>query len=561
MIYFYDKCYNLSIKSEYLGSGNSLGLYRSGLRTRLAIIFAVTAIILILILSLIIGQRSITEIKTEIGYSLAEVAYITGENLDQYMWSRYGEVAVLSELAEIKKQQDLNNAEILLNKLKEEFPSFAWVGLTNKEGIVIASTDGILKGADISARPVYTEALDKVFIGDVHEAVLLAELLPNPTGEKMKFVDISTPVFDTSSNFIGVLATHLSWEWVKEVEESMVNTLKSRSDIEIFIISNNNNVILGPKDMLGHTLNLNSIEQAKTDNKGWILETWEDGKQYLTGYVFADGYKNYQGLNWTILVRQPVQVAYAPAKELLSYFIISGLVLVSLCALGGWFLAGRITSPLKKITSVADNLREGKIVEVPQYIGITEIEILSDSLRNLVTNLTTTESELERLEGVVHRDHLTGLPNRNALDHYLETATKQFDTLTILYLDLDGFKAVNDTLGHNAGDKLLIEVGSRLKQNVQKEELVSRMGGDEFVFVLTSLKDPVTNGNLVGEKIISMINKPYYIDGEIVSVGCSVGGAIWTKNSNISEVIRFADEALYNVKRNGKNRVHIYQGN
>lgn len=201
-----------------------------------------------------------------------------------------------SELAEIKKQQDLSNVENLLNRLKERIPSFSWVGLTNKNGVVIASTDGILRGADISDRPVYTEALNEVFIGDVHEAVLLADLLPNPTGEEMKFVDISTPVYDSDNQFIGVFATHLSWERVEEAEEPMRNTLQNRSDIELFIVSKYNHVILGPEDMLGNSLNLQSLDSAEMGKEGWILETWEDGHQYLTGYVFSDGYKDYPGL-------------------------------------------------------------------------------------------------------------------------------------------------------------------------------------------------------------------------------------------------------------------------
>ncbi|MEN2768454.1 GGDEF domain-containing protein [Ornithinibacillus xuwenensis] len=532
----------------------------SSLRTRLSITFAIIVIILILVLSIIIGKRSIKEVQSEIGYSLGETAYLMGENLDQYMWSRYGEVSVLSELEEIKDYQDVNNVEKLLNKLKERFPSFAWVGLTNKDGIVMASTDGILTGADISSRPVYTEALDNVFIGDVHEAVLLADLLPNPTGEEMKFVDISTPVYDRNEEFIGVLATHLSWEWVKEVEESMKNTLHKRSDIEFFIVSkNNNDVILGPENMVGHSLDLDSIEIARENKKGWTIETWGDGKQYLTGYVSAEGYKDYPGLGWTILVRQPVEVAYSSTRDLLLYFIVTGLVLVAVFAVGGWFVARRITYPLQKITRVANRLREGETVEIPKYKGITEIEILSDSLRNLVTNLMKTETKLEKMEDVAHRDHLTGLPNRNALEVYLDKATHDYNALTILYLDLDGFKGVNDTLGHDAGDKLLIEVASRLKKNVRSDELVSRIGGDEFVLVLVPSNNPVEYGELVGERIISMINEPYSIEGETVSVGCSVGGAIWNSRRNISEVIRRADEALYNVKRTGKNRIFLHK--
>ncbi|PLT33125.1 diguanylate cyclase domain-containing protein [Bacillus sp. V5-8f] len=537
----------------------------NSLRARLSITFGLMVFILICTLSIIIGQRSVKEVETEIGNSLGEAAYTMGENLDQYMWSRYGEVSLLSELKELRDPQDVESIENLLNKLQENFPSFAWVGFTDKDGNVLASTHGILRDADISARPVYREALEETFIGDVHEAVLLAKLLPNPSGEELKFVDISTPVYGYDNQFIGVLATHLSREWMKEVKGTMVDSLENRKGIEFFIVSEkNNDVILGPNDMLGKPLNIKSVGLAGSEKKGWTIETWEDGKQYLTGYVRADGYKNYKGLGWTVLVRQPVEVAYAPVKEELKhYYVITGMVFVILFALGGWLIAAQITQPLKRITKVADRLSEGDTVEIPPYKGINEIESLSNSLRNLITNLTKTETALEKMEIVAHHDHLTGLPNRKALDIYLESATRTYETLTILYLDLDGFKAVNDKLGHDAGDILLKQVALRLRQNITSDEYVSRLGGDEFIIVLTSINDPIKQAKIIGEKIISMINKPYYINGETVHVGCSVGGAVWDglKYPGVHETIKQADQALYNVKRTGKNRVYIYEKN
>ncbi|MFA9558213.1 diguanylate cyclase domain-containing protein [Evansella sp. AB-rgal1] len=530
-----------------------MSLFNS-MRTRLSIIFMLVVIILITIVSVGIGQRSIKELETEVGNSLGEVAYITGEILDQYMWSRYGEVNTLSQLEALKGPHNFKEIASLLNNLQSNIPSFSWIGFTDKDGVVRAATGDILKGMDISARPVYLEALDSTFIGDVHEAVLLAELLPNPTGETMKFVDISTPIYDNNHHFIGVLAAHLSWEWVKEVEEAMINTLKNRSDIEFFIVSKEDNIVLlGPEKMVGQSLQVKSISSAKENMNGWNMEEWDDGNYYLTGYVLTNGYKNYPGLEWTILVRQPTKVAYAPAKQLQKEIIIYGLLLAVLFAMVGWFVAGQVSKPLNKITRIADNIKNGDTVDIPKYKGIKEIEILSDSLRNLVTSLTKTETDLVKMEDLAHQDNLTKLPNRTALTTYLEQATTKVTSLTLLYIDLDGFKLVNDTLGHDAGDKLLIEVSSRLKQSVRSDEMIARVGGDEFIIVLTFCND----AKIVGERIISMINKPISIDGEIVSVGCSIGRAIWTQDRNIEDVIKRADQALYNAKRNGKNQIYF----
>ncbi|EIM06205.1 diguanylate cyclase, partial [Planococcus antarcticus DSM 14505] len=217
------------------------------LRTQLAIIFGGTTILLIFIFGVIYGDRSIKQVEVEIGNSLSEAAYLMENNLDQYMWSRYGETIMLSSLSDIRQLEDEEKIGAMLNQTQSTFPTFSWIGLTDQDGTVIASTDSILKGVDISERPVYSEALEKTFIGDVHKAVLLADLLPNPTGEEMKFVDISTPIFDDTNQFMGVLATHLSWEWVKEIEASMLDSLKNRDSIEFLIVSKIDDVvILGP---------------------------------------------------------------------------------------------------------------------------------------------------------------------------------------------------------------------------------------------------------------------------------------------------------------------------
>ncbi|ANU09657.1 diguanylate cyclase [Planococcus antarcticus DSM 14505] len=532
------------------------------LRTQLSIIFAGTTILLIFIFGIVYGERSIKQVEVEIGNSLSEAAYLMENNLDQYMWSRYGETIMLSSLSDIRQLEDEQKIGTMLNQTQSTFPAFSWIGLTDQDGTVIASTDSILKGVDISERPVYSEALEKTFIGDVHEAVLLADLLPNPTGEAMKFVDISTPIYDDNNDFMGVLATHLSWEWVEEIEASMLDSLKNRDSIEFLIVSKIDDVvILGPDDLLGKPLGLESIELARTNQNGSIIETWPNGKEYVTGYMMENGYKEYPGLGWTILVRQPVEVAYASTKELLLFFLVSGLIFVVFFAILGWLLAGRLASPLKNIAHAADRLRVGELVQIPLYRGTSELETLSLSLRKLVSDLTHTESALVEMKEVAKRDELTGLANRYALDFYLREFVQEHKMAIVLYIDLDGFKMINDTLGHNSGDELLIQVAQRLKKIVREGEMISRVGGDEFIVVLPAGKENLAKrGKVVGERIISSINKPYLLDGQTASVSCSIGAAFWEASNsiNIEETIRTADEALYAAKREGKNRIHIY---
>jgi hypothetical protein len=346
------------------------------LQTRFTIAFAVIIILLTSLLSYAIGIKSGDEVRNEIGNSLAETAYQMADKLDHYMWSRSGEIAILKELETLRERKNIKSVQALLDSLKTNFPSFSWIGFTDPSGVVIAATDGILIGTDISSRPVYQEGMKGQFIGDVHEAVLLAKLLPNPSGEPIKFVDISTAVYDEAGNITGVLAAHLSWEWAKEVEQSIIKPLKNRREIELFVVSaSDNTILLGPKEMIGQQLYMESIEEARRGENHWALETWEDGKEYLTGFVYAGGYLNYPGLGWTILVRQPVNIAYSSVKDLQNFILLLGFVFTLCFAVIAWFITGKAVKPLKDITAAANLLRAGEMVEIPQHKGIRDIEI------------------------------------------------------------------------------------------------------------------------------------------------------------------------------------------
>ncbi|GGF92662.1 diguanylate cyclase domain-containing protein [Paenibacillus abyssi] len=537
------------------------------LRTYYAVTSALLIIILTTFLSFNISNQATAKVESEIGNSHAALAYQMADKLDHYMWSRSGELKVLSKLEILRDPHDPADIQNLLEQLKTSFPAFSWIGLTNADGIVEAGTGTILEGFDISERPVFKEAQYSTFIGDVHDAVLLAKLLPNPSGETLKFVDIGTPIHNADGAFIGVLAAHLSWEWSQGIRDSIIKPLKikNRNQIEIFIISaEDNRVLLGPHHMIGASLNLNSISEAREKKNGWEIEQWPDGLQYLTGYAYGKGYADYPGLGWTVLVREPTATAFSSSVELRQYILCLGIVSSLIFAFLGWLLAGKIAKPLHQFAITADRLRNGEKVEVPYFKGIKDIEVLSTSLRDLLATLIKTETRLGRMEDLAHHDKLTGLSNRTALDHFLmditQRAEQHNETFVFLYFDLDGFKSVNDTLGHHAGDLLLKEAALRLQTRLCEGESIFRLGGDEFILVLSaSTAEPTDEANAISERIIETINQPFYIDETKIRISCSIGGAVWPDDATDPvRVIRLADSALYISKNNGKNRVTFY---
>ncbi|MEK4043004.1 diguanylate cyclase [Paenibacillus sp. FSL H8-0048] len=533
------------------------------LRTLFSTAFAVIIILLTAMLSYVIGNRSTTSVEVGIGSSLAAEANQMSEKLDQFMWSRSGEIEVLSKLDAFQEPVEPVEAGGLLDQLKKSLPVFTWVGFLDKTGNVVASTDRILQGTNISQRPVFQQALKGTFVGDVHDAVLLSKLLQSPTGEALQFVDVSVPVIDKQGQTSGVLAAHLSWEWSREVEASIVNPLKERlKGVEVFVVSKKDDtILLGPEALTGKRMSDAVLQQARSGKSSYVIEQERGRDSYLTGYAYGDGYLNYPGLGWTVIIRQPADIAFASVHQLERFILISGLLTAAVFALIGWLLATWISRPLRDITRTADQLSSGADVEIPTSTRFKDVAILSASLRGLVNNLTKTETKLSYMSDMALHDKLTGLPNRAALDEFLahavSKAKQKRTTLSFLYMDLDGFKKVNDSFGHAVGDALLQEVAFRLMDCTRDNEIVARLGGDEFVIILnTSAGKPMKEAEVVASRIISKINQPILIKGEELRVGCSVGAAVWTPDGGDTTLtLRLADEALYISKRSGKNRI------
>ncbi|VYU53638.1 diguanylate cyclase [Clostridium tertium] len=530
------------------------------LRSFFALNFALIIIVLITTISYIISYKSMKEYKNQIGNTLSETAFQMADKLDRYMWAKYREVDLLSNMDSFKNIENKEQIKNLIEKLQEDVPEYAWIGVLDTEGNVAISTNGILEGKNISERPVYKEALNEPFIGDVHEAVLLSKLLPNPTGEAMKFVDISIPIKDSNNNLKGILATHLSWKWAKEIEDFMMESLRNRNNLDVFIVSSDNTVLLGPGNMLGGKLELSSIEEDSDVKNSWSVEKWNDGKEYLTGYAVENGYKDYKGLGWTVVVRQPIDIAYEPVENLKDFVIVIVCILAVVFAFIGWVSADIIARPIKKIILAADRLRFGEDIEIPRYKGIKDIEMLSKSLRSLISSLISTENALGEMQGIAHHDNLTGLPNREYLKRYIEDiqlrAESNKEIFTFYYLDLDGFKLINDTYGHDAGDIILKEVSNRINTNMGEDDVAIRLGGDEFLIIKKADSDDyLGESNEFANNLIKEISNTYLIQEKEMKVGCSIGGAFYpTNGEDPMEVLKLADENLYKSKRSGKNR-------
>ncbi|MEW8049434.1 MAG: PAS domain S-box protein [Candidatus Thiodiazotropha sp.] len=233
-------------------------------------------------------------------------------------------------------------------------------------------------------------------------------------------------------------------------------------------------------------------------------------------------------------------------------------------------------SPLKNIESLLTRLlnRGESIENLPLeierkgresiWIGLT-IHALYNRGTGRITGAVSTMSDIteqksheHRLEQLAHFDNLTRLPNRllaiDRLRQMVARARRTGELMAVCYLDLDGFKAVNDTFGHEAGDELLRETAQRLALCVRNGDTVARLGGDEFLILLADLKDQ-QESQFILKRILEMTTKPYSISGNAQStVTASLGVTLFPNdNSEPDTLIRHADQAMYMAKESGKN--------
>ena len=179
-----------------------------------------------------------------------------------------------------------------------------------------------------------------------------------------------------------------------------------------------------------------------------------------------------------------------------------------------------------------------------------------------VVDITQRKQDEQKIWRQANFDQLTGLANRNyftdSLSHTIDLAERQGDKFALLYIDLDRFKQVNDTLGHSMGDKLLNDAAKRLKENSRKSDIIARLAGDEFAILLSGTGRPEVIEPLV-TKLLNSLAAPYDLSGNETTISASIGIALFPEDGcEVADLLRKADSAMYKAKEDGRNNFHFF---
>jgi diguanylate cyclase (GGDEF)-like protein/PAS domain S-box-containing protein len=207
--------------------------------------------------------------------------------------------------------------------------------------------------------------------------------------------------------------------------------------------------------------------------------------------------------------------------------------------------------------------KNGEIHPVWQNVtALTDEEGRITHYVSVFTDITERKLSEERIRHLAHYDALTELPNRLLLEdrcnHALERAHRGGWLVAVLFLDLDGFKHINDSLGHPAGDQVLRKVAARLRAVVREQDTIARQGGDEFIVVMEQLDDPLQARRLAGA-LIDTLAAPFYYGSHALHLGASIGISLFPNDGDdATTLVKNADAAMYAAKQAGRNRYHFY---
>lgn len=267
---------------------------------------------------------------------------------------------------------------------------------------------------------------------------------------------------------------------------------------------------------------------------------------------------------WRVVSHLPGSVAFSAISRAQLFFIRNATLAIGCFALIAGLGLYLVFRPLFHAASLADRMTRGELpLEPLSSLRNDEVGHLIAAFNRLLGKLRQHQAELARM---VHHDPLTGLPNRmllsDRLSQVLAQAQRKQGRVGLLFLDLDGFKQINDTHGHQAGDEALRQIALRLSKTVRNADTLARIGGDEFVLLLSELgHDAEQVVHRVATQCINALHAPIPVAGKLCQVGVSIGIALGSRHSSSSELMRAADQAMYQAKKTGGGFVYVTLAN
>ncbi|GEM_PF-1890827 len=384
------------------------------------------------------------------------------------------------------------------------------------------------RSTDAIAKPLLKKALSsltesKVFVNREGLMVLAAAPIKEPQG------------------IVGVILVET------RLNDKNLNQIEGRDDVELALLQQGR--LIGSTIAQPDLRRLLDKSQLTENTLNKLNQDFARYNFHLTAKPLADN-----GLLVALVPTKDLVVASNQRNAIA--LIGSGVLIIAML----WFLlvlAQDIAKPLKVTIAATGDILRGNYHRRVASGKIQEVNDLAAAINYLAQQL---EIQLAELTHQAFHDSLTKLPNRalfvNELEQVLTGADRS--SVAVLFLDLDGFKVINDSLGHKAGDQLLIGVSQRLKSCLRSVDTVARFGGDEFTILLKDINEE-SDATYVAERIIEQLQTPFNLEKREVFISSSIGIALSTGYERCDDLLRNADAAMYEAKKSGKSRFTLFK--
>ncbi len=547
-----------------------------GLRPILTLAFGGMAAVLAASLAWLIGHHASNQARQDAGQRLDSIARVASQVLELGLEERARDLDQLAYLhAHTALRLERDGDELFTGLLRTQ-PAYRWLAYAGSDGRIVQSAGGHWTGRDISAHPWWQQGRDapQLRLADGRE-----------DGPQPHVFSLGWPVPDDSGER-GLLLAQFGRSWAAERLGLVLTPARRALGIRLWLLDAEGRVIHAPDDV-------DAVVPVLSQDRAQRVR-WPDGGDYLT-VVHALPAGGLVDSGWQVVSRQPVAMAFAPVRALQLWIAFAGVVMTVLFALLGQRLALLLSQPFLRLARAADALpRSGRRSHLPDDGRLREAVQLARSFNHLLDDLHQYQDELEelnitleakveqrtealdranqhltgvllereqlmrQLEEQASTDSLTGLLNRRAFaaraQQEMVRAQRQQGALCVAVLDIDHFKKVNDTHGHDTGDAALKATAEACRRTLREVDVLARFGGEEFVVLLPDT--PLADALQVAERLrlaIAALRLPLP-DGELVFT-TSIGVAAVTPGQPLEQALKAADEALYAAKHGGRNRV------
>ncbi len=508
---------------------------------KLILSVALLSVILTLLSSIIAGYR--VNQSTLINGTL-ETNRVYAQKLstltDDFMDRTLQTLAVSAD--EISSHFDDANASALFlqeaERLKKQTNTFNSVVITRADGIVIATSPQTLEivGMKLESQGSLQALKEK--------KPIISEPYLSVTGRIIVF--ISQPIFNQSGDYLGFVGGSIYL-----MEDNILNELLGEHFYNdgsyVYVVNDEGRILYHPqKERINEVVANNEIiEQLKKGKNGAERLINSKNKDMLAGFSYIPT------AHWGVVSQRPTDVALLPSQKLIHQMLITALPFLILSLLLIWFISNRIADPLNKLADHAKDTTEDWELEEMKDVQAWYYEAV-ELQKAMLNNLRFFQNKVNFFIHESTTDPLTGLVNRRSMDEKVHKWITNNQSFSLILLDIDRFKRVNDTYGHTVGDQVLKFVAEELHKVTTSSDVCCRYGGEEFIMLLpgVSKQDAVE----VAEKLRSTLENTISPCGEVITI--SAGVASYPDcATHIMELIETADQCLYKAKESGRNQI------